>query len=302
MTKPDIVVPDETWKPEYQKSLQKYHVVAAWIAITFDPVFAITDYYNIPDHWEHLLVIRLLVSCVTLITLILREKFSWSYSLVVIVPFMLISIQNAYTYQLIGTKDLLGHNLNYIALLIGAAMFLAWDVRLSLLAVAVSAMATIFFIRINERISFSEFFVNGGLLLVAVSIFMIVLIQTRYNLTVKELKARLALQFSKTEIEAQNKELQIKEETIRHINENLESLVMQRTIELEKKNRALEEYAFINAHKLRSPLASILGLINLVKKTEMNDEAKTIVALLDDSGRRLDQIVSSITRTIEKAE
>jgi light-regulated signal transduction histidine kinase (bacteriophytochrome) len=42
--------------------------------------------------------------------------------------------------------------------------------------------------------------------------------------------------------------------------------VQERTRELEKKNKALEEYAFINAHKLRSQVASILGLINLISK------------------------------------
>ena len=40
-----------------------------------------------------------------------------------------------------------------------------------------------------------------------VSIFMIVLIRTRYDLTVKEIKARLALQQSNEEIQTQNEEI-----------------------------------------------------------------------------------------------
>ena len=51
------------------------------------------------------------------------------------------------------------------------------------------------------------------------------------------------------------------------INDNLELTIKDRTRELENKNKALEEYAFITAHKLRAPLASILGR---VKETLFN--------------------------------
>ena len=64
-------------------------------------------------------------------------------------------------------------------------------------------------------------------------------------------------------MEAQAEKLQAQAE---EINDHLEELVKSRTIELEKKNKALEEYAFINAQKLRSPLATILGLVNLMKR------------------------------------
>jgi signal transduction histidine kinase len=139
-------------------------------------------------------------------------------------------------------------------------------------------------------------------LVLVVAIFMIVLIRMRYDLTVKEIKARLALQESNEEIQAQNEEIISQGEEIRVINENLEKIVLERTKELEKKNKALEEYAFINAHKLRSPVASILGLINLLKKTPLNEDAKGIMAHLQDSTDKLDEIVSSITKTLEKGE
>jgi signal transduction histidine kinase len=147
-----------------------------------------------------------------------------------------------------------------------------------------------------------QFLVEGGVLLLVVAIFMIVLIRTRYDLTVKEIKARLALQESNEEIQAQNEEITSQGEQIRVINENLEKIVLERTKELEKKNKALEEYAFINAHKLRSPVASILGLINLLKKTSLDEEAKGIMTHLQDSTDKLDEIVSSITKTIERGE
>src|SRR6185503_9074678 len=61
------------------------------------------------------------------------------------------------------------------------------------------------------------------------------------------------------EIQMKTEEINAQAEEIRGINENLEMLVQERTRELEKKNKALEESAFIIAHELRAPVASILG-------------------------------------------
>jgi ligand-binding sensor domain-containing protein len=104
------------------------------------------------------------------------------------------------------------------------------------------------------------------------------------------------------EIQAQNEEIMAQAEEINGINENLEMLVHERTAELEKKNTALEEYAFINAHKLRSPVASILGLVNLLNKAEMNDDCKVINRHLLNSADELDGIVRSITKAIERGD
>lgn len=104
------------------------------------------------------------------------------------------------------------------------------------------------------------------------------------------------------EIQAQNEEIMAQAEEIQGINENLEMLVKQRTAELEKKNKALEEYAFINAHKLRSPVASILGLVNLLAKSGQKDDTTAIRQHLQESADKLDAVVRSITKAIEKAD
>jgi signal transduction histidine kinase len=295
-------VSDESWKAELEKTSLTYHLIAAWVAIIFDPVFAFTDYINIPENWKQLLLIRLGISAIVLALVVARKKFHLPSYFIVAVTFLMISLQNAYTYSLIGNEDIIGHNLNYIALLIGASMFLLWKLKYSVLMIIISTVATAFFLNENTKLDFDQFLVKGGVLLLVVGIFMIVLIRTRYNLTVKEIKARLALQLSNEEIQAQNEEIVSQGEEIRVINENLEKIVLERTMELEKKNKALEEYAFINAHKLRSPVASILGLINLLRKTSLDDEARGIMPHLQDSTDKLDEIVSSITKTIEKGE
>jgi len=102
------------------------------------------------------------------------------------------------------------------------------------------------------------------------------------------------------EIQLKTEEIKTQAEEIKGINENLESLVKERTNELEIKNIALEQYAFINAHKLRSPVASILGLINLMKSIPLSDDDKVYLEHLNQSAKNLDAVVSSITEAIEK--
>lgn len=110
------------------------------------------------------------------------------------------------------------------------------------------------------------------------------------------------IQRSNEEIQAQNEEIIAQAEEIKGINENLEMLVQQRTAELEKKNKALEEYYFINAHKLRSPLASILGLVHLISRTPLTQEGQEICERLQAAADELDNVIRYITRTIEKGQ
>lgn len=104
------------------------------------------------------------------------------------------------------------------------------------------------------------------------------------------------------EIVRKNEEIQAQAEEIKAINESLEKRVVERTFELERKNKALEDYAFINAHNLRSPVASILGLINLLSLIRHEEEAKQIVDHMKTSADRLDEVVRSITESIEKSD
>jgi ligand-binding sensor domain-containing protein len=128
------------------------------------------------------------------------------------------------------------------------------------------------------------------------------LIEDKAELEAKVEERTREIQKKTEEIQAQNEEIMAQAEEIKGINENLEALVMQRTAELEKKNLALEEYAFINAHKLRSPVASILGLVHLISKTKLDPEAKEINEHLQQSAEELDKVVSSITKAIERGD
>ena len=221
MTKPivetkDLIsqISDQSWKQELEKASSRYNIIAAWVAVFFDPLFAFTDYINMPQAWMQLLFIRLGVAAITLALILFRKKYHISAYYIILVPFLLISLQNAYTYSLIGNDILLGHSLNYMALLIGGAMFILWRWNYSVVVVVLSALSTAFFVELNPLIDKEQFFVKGGFLLVAVGAFMIILIKARYDLTVKEIKARLALKAANKELGEQKEIVEISSKKI----------------------------------------------------------------------------------------
>jgi ligand-binding sensor domain-containing protein len=146
----------------------------------------------------------------------------------------------------------------------------------------------------------------GSLLIIAGSSFIHYrekkLLEDKRILEEKVTERTLEIQQQAEEIQAQNEEIQSQAEEIQGINDNLEELVKARTAELIKKNKAAEESAFIIAHELRAPVASLLGLINLISKCELNDEAKTVVTHMEDSAEKLEVVVRNITKAIERGD
>jgi hypothetical protein len=71
---------------------------------------------------------------------------------------------------------------------------------------------------------------------------------------------------------------------------------------LEKKSKAAEESAFIIARELQAPVASVLGLINLIMKSELSEEVRTIVTHLEATAEKLNTVVRNITQAIERGD
>src|SRR5258706_6009595 len=96
-----------------------------------------------------------------------------------------------------------------------------------------------------------------------------------------------------------NKEIETMSSQITHVNEKLEQLVAHRTETLENQNTRLSGYAFLNAHKLRAPLARIMGLINLLQMKSDTKEKPVIMNHLANSSDELHEVVGSISKTIQ---
>ncbi|WP_256012805.1 GAF domain-containing protein [Desertivirga xinjiangensis] len=69
---------------------------------------------------------------------------------------------------------------------------------------------------------------------------------------------------------------------------------------MKKQNESLKEIAFVQAHEIRGPLASILGLINLMKSEE--GPRSEYVHLLEVSAKQLDSRISKIINLTHDTE
>jgi signal transduction histidine kinase len=81
------------------------------------------------------------------------------------------------------------------------------------------------------------------------------------------------------------------------LNRTLEDAVQKRTHELEVQNRQLTEYAFVNAHLLRAPLARVLGLAHLIARESAAGDRQLLQAL-ETSATELDQIIRNISELL----
>lgn len=104
------------------------------------------------------------------------------------------------------------------------------------------------------------------------------------------------------EIEAQSEELRQANEEVYAINENLEQLIANRTEVIRNQNDKLRQFAFMNAHKIRGPVASILGLIHLLTDTKNEGISRDLLQHLQTSAQRLDEVIHDVNRELEKDE
>lgn len=105
----------------------------------------------------------------------------------------------------------------------------------------------------------------------------------------------VALVTKTNEVETMNEELNALNEELQTINETLEERVEERTRQLEIQNQQLREYAFINSHVLRAPLARIRGLLYLMTHdpNAMNDWE--LIYTLIAEANELDNITTKIS-------
>ncbi|NJL14000.1 MAG: hypothetical protein HC913_14000 [Microscillaceae bacterium] len=64
----------------------------------------------------------------------------------------------------------------------------------------------------------------------------------------------------------------------------------------------LQEYAFFNAHKLRHPVANIMGLTHLIKVETNPEEQQVLLNYLDKSVEELDKVVHQIQHIVAEPE
>ncbi len=104
------------------------------------------------------------------------------------------------------------------------------------------------------------------------------------------------------EIQAQAEELKQANEEISVTNENLEGLVKNRTEVIQLQNNRLLQFAFMNSHKIRGPLATLMGLLNLLHDGKSPDQSREILDHLKTTASKMDEIIQEVSRELEKED
>lgn len=99
------------------------------------------------------------------------------------------------------------------------------------------------------------------------------------------------------ELVKNNHLLRRSQEEVSFMNANLEYLIKQRTELIKSQHEKLIEYTYYNAHKVRGPLARILGILELMKIDKSIDVA-LMLSLMNQAATELDQKVKEINTTM----
>lgn len=208
-------IPESIIKQEFDLTTEKLHVAACWIGIVLNLVWFLGDYLSIPEYWIPFLNFRLCVSAISFILFVFKKPLKLSIYSCLFILVLGISVQNAYMWSVMDVPHLQKHAFAYMVLFIGVGMLVLWEMKLSLILVAVTIISNVVFYMLNSHLTVDEFITNGGLLVLTVLLFMVYLIKNRYRLTYKEIRSRLELEKSKTLIELQKEEVEEKNEEIK---------------------------------------------------------------------------------------
>jgi len=198
--------PTDRVREAFNLSTIRFHIVATWVGLLLNLFWWISDLIVIPDYGLPFLLFRIGVSVSSLIVLLFRDKLGVSIYFCMFYLVSGISIQNAYMWSVMDVSHFQQHTLAYVVLFIGVGMLVLWPFRLSMILLVITLVSNIIFLYLNSSLSIDQILVNGGLLTLTVLIFTAFLIRSRYRLTISEIKIRLDLAASKSEIE-EKKEL-----------------------------------------------------------------------------------------------
>ncbi|GAB4406778.1 MAG: hypothetical protein OHK0053_33130 [Microscillaceae bacterium] len=111
-----------------------------------------------------------------------------------------------------------------------------------------------------------------------------------------------SLEKATEEILSQTEELQQQKEEILALNQHLEKMVKARTAQMNQQNERLREYASLNAHKVRGPLARILGLIYILQNQppETQDEAQILLQSIALCVQQLEETIAQLQARMQE--
>lgn len=194
---------DEAWRAELDRTAWRHHVLGSWVAALLNPLFALNDHAVMPECWTDFLALRVLVSATIVGLLLVRRRLRLTPASFVFVPFLLISLENAYMWSFMGPDLFRLHALAYAVLFVGASMIILWPLAWGLAVVGLTVVANVLFLRAHSALSPAEVMAHGGTLLAAVMVISTVMAQNRHRLVHREVRLREDLRARTAEAQEQ---------------------------------------------------------------------------------------------------
>ena len=143
-------------------------------------------------------------------------------------------------------------------------------------------------IEYKGKIVYSSQLVSFG-----INTIVIALVMNLFKVALERERKRLILKINtlnqtNSELKDKNEALRKNQEEILRIQTHLQKIIKNRTREIEEENERIIEYAFINAHLVRAPLANMIGINELME----TDRAKS--AKLREKMESMDKTVRKI--------
>lgn len=107
------------------------------------------------------------------------------------------------------------------------------------------------------------------------------------------------LRLANSQLQLLNQKLASSNEEIVALNENLEKIINSRTAKIKVQLSQLENYAHMNSHEVRAPVARILGLMNLIEMEENELLKKDLLDKLKTSTIELDAVIKKMNLLLE---
>ena len=105
---------------------------------------------------------------------------------------------------------------------------------------------------------------------------------------------------SYSRLRAKNREVVELIRQLKVMNGSLEGLVKERTQVIEERNQRLEQYAFMNSHLVRAPLANILGALNHLENEVNKSRKNELMELLKVSATNLDDVIKEVGKSLSE--
>ncbi|MFN3404276.1 MAG: 7TM diverse intracellular signaling domain-containing protein [Cytophagaceae bacterium] len=150
------------------------------------------------------------------------------------------------------------------------------------------------------------------------------LIREQNSILERKIKERtIELEIHKEEIIKRNNEVEYKNKLLENANKiindqnarlqeyncNLEDLVQERTFKLSEsyreiliKKSQLEQFTFVSAHSLRAPLATLLGLVNILDLDQIDSENLILVKNIQKTAHKLDDIIIDLNNILSLSQ